>query len=90
MLKLILVTILLFIAVLLWYGSNRHQRLLKKPLSRHWRLVGTLVAVVAIVTAASQLSTSTTIFLSLLLLMLWLMLLPFATLLRTGARHDEA
>ncbi|OBP15470.1 hypothetical protein A5320_08945 [Rheinheimera sp. SA_1] len=89
MLKLILVTILLFIAVLLWYCSNRHQRLLKKPLSRHWRLVGTLAAVAAIVTAAFQLSRSTTIFFCLLLLMLWLMLLPFATLLPAGNRHDE-
>ncbi|RVU34501.1 hypothetical protein EOE67_14735 [Rheinheimera riviphila] len=89
MLKLILVIVLLFIAVLLWYGSNRHQRLLKKPLSRRWRHVGTLAAVAATTTAALQFSMSTTIFFSLLLLMLWLMLLPFATLFRAGGRHDE-
>lgn len=88
MLKLVLTVLLLLIAVLLWYGSNRHQRLLRQPLARPWRHAGTLSAVLACGCAAAQLSSAATVFFCLLILMLCLLVLPFATLLRPEARHE--
>ncbi len=84
MLKLTLSFTLILVAVLLWYCTTKHQRLLGKPLVRHWRFVAAISLIAALVCAALQLSISATLFFCLLVLMLFLMLLPFASLLRRG------
>lgn len=87
MLKLTLSLTLILVAVLLWYCSTKHQRLLGKPLVRQWRFVAASSLLAALVSAALQLSSSATLFFCLLLLMLLLMLLPFASLLK-GDGHE--
>jgi len=89
MLILTLTLLLSGIAVLLWYGSNKHQRLWRKPLAPVWRKLALVLAVFACCCAAWQLSHAAALFFCLLLLMLWLMLLPFATLLRRSAADEK-
>lgn len=73
---------LLLLAVICWYGTSKHQRLLNKRIQKQWRIASLLLVVVAVLCAAQQLSGSATVFFCLLFLMLLVMLVPLATLVK--------
>mgnify|MGYP003463471703 CR=1 FL=1 len=76
-------------AMLLWYASCRHQRILRQPLAKGWRYLAAGLFCSAVVAAAQQLSQAATVFFCLLMLMLSAALIPFATLLSPQDRHGR-
>lgn len=82
MMLLLLAILLTVITVLLLYCSNKHQRLLAKPLARRWRFAAIACLLNAAGCAGWQLTTPAAVFFILLLIMLALMLVPLMSLLR--------
>ncbi len=83
------VIVILFIAITVLYCSNRHQRLLTKPISKHWRTLALMLFITAIIIAFSTLSKLAASFFIILILMLALMVMPFASLIKVkGLRND--
>ncbi len=76
-------------AMLLWYASCRHQRILPQPLANGWRFLAVGLFCLAVAAAAQQLSPTATVFFCLLMLMLAAALIPFATLLSPQDRHGR-
>ena len=81
MLQLTLILIL-FTAISLLYLSNRHQRLLNKPIAKSWRKFAFLLLVFAIPLASYAFSYTAAAFFILLMIMLALILIPFVSLIK--------
>ncbi|KTF10002.1 hypothetical protein [Pseudoalteromonas sp. H103] len=77
------VILILLIATTLLYCSNRHQRFLKKPISKHWRKLATLLFIAAIALAFYIFTSAAAAFFILLTVMLALMIVPFTSLFKS-------
>lgn len=77
------VIIILLIAVVLLYGSNKHQRLLNKKVPTSVRPFAWLLISISLIIAFYALDTTAAIFFSIFILMLTLMVIPFISLLNT-------
>tara|TARA_B110000046_G_scaffold141225_1_gene147906 strand:- start:62 stop:322 length:261 start_codon:yes stop_codon:yes gene_type:complete len=77
------VILILLIATTLLYCSNRHQRLFKKPISKHWRKLATLLFIAAIALAFYIFTSAAATFFILLMVMLALMIVPFTSLFKS-------
>ncbi|MFK3873265.1 hypothetical protein [Pseudoalteromonas rhizosphaerae] len=80
MLQLIAIVIL-FVATILLYCSNRHQRLFNKPIVKGWRQLAFILCIIAIGLACNTLNHTAAVFFIILILMLALMIIPFISLL---------
>lgn len=83
------VIVILLIAITVLYCSNRHQKLLAKPIPKHWRKLALILFITAIIIAFSTLSKLAASFFVILILMLALMVMPFASLIKVkGLKND--
>ncbi|HAU04362.1 MAG TPA: hypothetical protein DCS78_05800 [Pseudoalteromonas shioyasakiensis] len=76
------VTLLVVLAVSIFYCTRKQQRFLKKPIKKQWRLLSITLTVCALILAFKQLSTTAAVFFIIFSIMLMLMLIPFISLLQ--------
>jgi len=81
---LLTVILTLLLASALLYCSNRHQKLLRTPISKRWRKPAFILLLMAVILSFNELTTSAAIFFSGFILMLALMIIPFTSLIKSN------
>lgn len=74
--------LILFTATSLFYLSNRHQRLLSKPINKSWRKLAFILFVIAIPLALYAFSNAAAVFFIILMIMLALIIIPLVSLIK--------